>query len=233
VVRSADEFRRFREEHSAVLDERYRREQALGSKDKLIRLRGVCAPCLQPTAFTSSTEHGEALPDGRVVPVWRNQQVCRCALRLNSRQRALLHLLLPRLGAPDWFQVAALGQRDELVDALGTWVHSLHVWPRLVPQNGAFVHMVFCSDQLHRLAALDKTLGQVARALCPGGVFAFTAPMDIERETTRANGSGHEIGWDITDRVRAAGFEDCAIHCLWSEEFGYLGTFNFVFEAFR
>jgi SAM-dependent methyltransferase len=233
VLRSADEFRRFREENRDLLDERYRREQALASKDPLFRLRGICGPCLRPTVFSSATERGEARPDGRIVPRWREQQLCGCELGLNSRQRALLQLILPRLGERGWFRAAALGGRDALVDALKPWVEPVALWPRVVPADASGIHLVICSDQLHRFAALDKTLQQVAHALCPGGVFAFSAALDIERETTRATGAGYDIGWDITDRARSAGFDDCVIHCYWSEELGYLGTFNFVFEAFR
>jgi predicted TPR repeat methyltransferase len=108
------------------------------------------------------------------------------------------------------------------------------------------MHLVVSADHLHRVLPLDAMLAEVARVLSPGGVFVFTVPFDVSQEVTRsevaqgiANGptltaqAVHAFGWDVMDRVRRAGFADCCAHCYWSEELGYLGTFNFVFEAFR
>ncbi len=109
--------------------------------------------------------------------------------------------------------------------------------------------MLLCPDHLHHVPALDAALGEAARVLCPGGALLFTVPFHADADATASDlarlprRSGvlpafsaepvHRIGWDILERVRGAGFVDCAAHCYWSEELGYLGPFNMIFLATR
>jgi hypothetical protein len=43
----------------------------------------------------------------------------------------------------------------------------------------------------------------------------------------------HQIGWDILDRLKQAGFSDAAAHTYWSHELGYLGPMNMIFSAVK
>ena len=228
------------------------------------------------TCFHSATAGGEATPDGRRVPNWREQLVCGCRHRLGCRERALLHLAALRFGPAGWFRAALLGEPGGLGPALAARLGDVALWPRLVaslatnlasrsasdlaagsatpgalrlPAADGSLHMLLCPDHLHHVPALDAALAEAARVLCPGATLLFTVPFHADADATvsdlsrlpRRSGTPpafsaepvHRIGWDILDRVRAAGFVDCAAHCHWSEELGYLGPFNMVFLASR
>jgi SAM-dependent methyltransferase len=257
VVASATEFRRFRKDNSELLDERYRRELALGSKDRHITRQGTCALCLLATRFMSATGGGTTTDDGFLVPNWREQQVCGCHYGLKSRQRALLHLALSRFGATGWVRAALLGHEVRIAKYLATLTHDIAVWQNLaeqsdapaLPADTASVHLVVSAEYLHHLPFLDAALRGVARVLAPGGCFVFTVPFYIDLEATHTyalqplvgkdglravpSQPAHQVGWDIIDRLTEAGFTDSTAHCYWSEEFGYLGTFNIIFLAYR
>jgi SAM-dependent methyltransferase len=259
VLRSVDDFKRLRSSSSDLLDERYRREQSLGSTNDAIVLRGTCGPCLRVTDFTSGTAGGESTADGRRVPSWREQQVCGCSFALTSRERAILHVALPFIGAANWYKLGLLGSSPRLASYLSKSQPHIAIWPRFERADGpaglslgaatAAFHMIISPDYLNFVPPLDEALNEVARALMPGGVFAFSVPFHINLDVTASQydhlptGNGrlppfssepvHQIGWDILGRLRRAGFEDGKAYCYWSEELGYLGTFNMIFAAYR
>ncbi len=258
VFRSAEEFRRFRNEKRDLFDERYRREQALGVSDVEVVTEGICGPCLRVARFVSRTHGGEATVDGRWVPHWRLEQGCDCPFNLLSHERALMQSALPRFGQDTWYRLGLLGQNDRLAAYLAQFQPNLMFCPRMeigfdgtlyLPAAPASLHMMIAADQLCHLPELDASLGAVARALMPGGAFLFSTPFDVELETTttdltvfRQVGTNlptfssqpvHRLGWDIIDRLRAAGFDDATAHLYWSEELGYLGPYSIMFSAFR
>jgi SAM-dependent methyltransferase len=259
TFRSADEFKRFQLANGDVLDERYRRETALGTKGGAIVLDGSCGLCLRVTSYNSESAGGEMTSDGRIVPSWREQQTCGCEWGLNSRERAMLHFAAPRLGAPDWYRAAVFGQDQAVVHFLTKMVPNLAVWPRLaggaleeelhLPAATSSFHMVASADYLQFVPSLDTALAEVARTLVPGGIFVFTIPFHHDVDMTKSDVGRfprrtgrppavsadpvHHFGWDILARLREARFSDCTVHCYWSEELGYLGTYNMIFVAVR
>jgi SAM-dependent methyltransferase len=129
-------------------------------------------------------------------------------------------------------------------------------WPRFgkrsdrpsLPVDTACVHLVVCADQLQFVPPIEMALAELARVLSPGGSLLFTVPFDIGQGLTRssplaripmadmptlASQPVHVFGWDLLPIVERAGFAHCTAHCYWSEEFGYLGPFNLIFEAER
>ena len=254
-LRSLEAFRRFREEGRDLLDERYRRERELGSREATIATAGLCGPCLRVTTFSSLTAGGEVLADGRRVPNWREEQLCGCHLRLGARQRALLHLALPHLRG-DWHRFGVLGGSDPLVRLLRE--HGpVQAWERLEATGDGLLlpgahpgllHALISPDHIHCVPDDKAALSACAHALAPGAPFAFTVPFHAGEEATRSEAdvawrggrrqallarAAHHFGWDLLERVREAGFADCAAYCHWSEELGYLGPFNMTFLAFR
>jgi SAM-dependent methyltransferase len=248
AVESPEGFRRFREGSRDLLDERYRREQALGTAGRVVELDGTCAVCLRVTRFRSITAGGEATADGRRVPNWREQQLCGCALGLNCRERAVLHRALAHVQAAAPGRVAVLGAAAGLLAALAAMGVAAEAWPRL-QAGAAACDLILSADHLQHVPALDAALAALAGALLPGGLLVFTVPFDVGRMQTASDlarvpvrggrmpaavaETVHQVGWDVLERLTAAGFEDRVAECVWSEEFGYLGTFNLVFVAAR
>jgi SAM-dependent methyltransferase len=107
--------------------------------------------------------------------------------------------------------------------------------------------VVIAAEVLHTIPPLDEALAEIRRVLGPGGQFVFTVPFRLFSQATESRlddlpRSGghlpvecghhvHEIGWDLIDRLRAAGFRRPTAHCYRSEELGYLGLFDMIFSA--
>ena len=254
-VLSHASFQELRENDSDIFDERYRREQSLATRHSEITLPGTCAVCLEVTCFHSPTVGGSATADGHIVPNWRETQRCACEDRLNSRERALLHLGMPHLEA--WAPPASLGASPRFARRLTAMAPAAQHWPAFAATAGALalpaqagsLTTIFCPDHLQSVPLLDAALAELARILMPGGILLFTVPLAIAETITKTDLSRvptlegrppprtanqvHVIGWDIQDRAHQAGFADCIAHCYWSEELGYLGPYNLAFLATR
>jgi SAM-dependent methyltransferase len=258
AFRSIEDFKRFRADNRDLFDEQYRREQALGIEGPKLTRSGVCGPCLRVTQFTSPTHGGEATADGRLVPHWRLAQSCGCPYALTSHERALVHMALSRLGSPSWYHAGVLGRGDRLAKYINRWHPDFALWPRVLRESAGDLtlpvmpgsqHMVLAADELPHFPPLDAVLAAVARCLTPGGIFIFTTPFDVELTETISSAAVdihlgseqppfssdpvHRLGWDLIGRLRDAGFSDAVGYCYWSEEFGYLGSYNMIFLAFR
>jgi hypothetical protein len=237
-------FDAFREACQDILDSRYAYEQEPG-QSSLSPHRGTCAPCLMPTQFQT-----EGDPAG-----WRDGQLCGCPDGLGHRARAMLHLLESGYGLDAWSRTMLLGPRSPIDTRLAAGrpapVRHARLSARpgglsMDARDGEFTH-VMAWDYLQRVPPLDLLLGEIHRVLAPGGVFAFTLPFHYLAATTvsrlghvprRAGmlpaefgGDIHDIGWDVLERLRRAGFARARAHHYWSRELGYLGPFNFLFAA--
>jgi hypothetical protein len=260
-LESFAEFELLRQESAPLFDARYLYERSLASHDNAITLEGTCGACLSVTSFAASTLHAEILPDGRRVPNWREELACGCEARLINRYRAVMHLLGAKVGLHRWTEAIVFGSAGGLVPPLESRIARCRVLPRLDRATGGggmmprlsagdeSAHIVLSLDYLQRVPALDDALAEIARVLRPGGRFVFTVPFRFNAPLTvsylshlpRVGGllpadldaEVHEIGWDILDRLRSAGFADAGAHLYWSEELGYLGPYNFIFSACR
>jgi SAM-dependent methyltransferase len=210
------------------------------------------------TAGGERTVDGRAVPNWRE----QQSCGCDDRLNSRERavlQYALAQYALPALGSPAWYRTALLGPAPGLFRRLTRLGAAPVLWPRLnaghaasavaLPAKDAGVSLVLCSDHLHCVPQLDAALAELARVLAPGGLLLFTVPFHANSRDTlsdltrvpRRNGRMptlmaepvHQIGWNILDRLSAAGFEDCLAHCYWSEELGYLGPANMLFAASR
>ena len=255
---SQAEFDEYLREAQPRLEARHAYEQNLASTEAHILRDGTCAPCLRHARFTTRTAGGEALGDGRLLPNWREQQVCDCEDRLNNRNRALLHFLAAEAGLRPWSRVLLFGPPGAADRRIGAAASSVVNLPRLGFARGgqgyrldaadAAVHLAVSADYLHRVPPLGPALAELCRVLAPGGCFVFTAPFRARaartvarleglprlsgRLPTEAGGEVHELGWDILDMLRAAGFGNARAHAYWSDELGYLGAGNLIFSAF-
>ena len=257
AFRSFEDFRLFRERQSDILDERYRREMGLGTTESALTLQGTCAACLDVSAFRSQIQGGHTLSDGRVVPNWREEQLCGCVFALNSRERALLHVCL-RSGLGDGFSHAAvLGVSGRVLGFVQSLEPDAVAWPQLERRLGrltiqaadACVDLLASPDHLQFVPEIDTALEEIARVLVPGGTAVLSVPFDVKQYETvsdlslapRQGGEWapcsrqplHRFGWDLLTRMQEVGFSDSVAHLYWSEELGYLGPLNMVFTVHR
>ncbi|OYV34418.1 MAG: hypothetical protein B7Z80_21275, partial [Rhodospirillales bacterium 20-64-7] len=228
------------------LDARYRYEQTLATREPQLIQPGTCAPCLRVASFTSGTEGGERLKDGRRCPNWREAMQCDCQDQLNSRQRAVLHFA-QTTGILPWARLLLLGGPapvDRRLAALAGEVTTMRPFRAASPPAG--FHIAISHDYLHHIPQLDAALAGLCAQLVEGGRFIFTVPfhhtetqsvlMDLSgfaAPPAEYQGAAHRLGWDLLDRLRRAGFRDAAAHLYWSEELGYLGPMNFIFRAIK
>jgi SAM-dependent methyltransferase len=241
------EFKDYLAVEQGRLDARYSYEQSLATREALIIQRGTCAPCLQVTNFSSSTESGERLKDGRFCPSWREAMQCDCEDRLSNRERAVLHFVMAT-GILPWMKLLLLGGPnavDRKLAALAAETTAMRPFsPKPEPQS---FHMAVSQDYLHHIPHLGAALEELCRQLVEGGRFIFTVPFHhTESQSTLIDlagfsgrvpaefqGATHRLGWDLLDMLRQAGFREAAAYLYWSEELGYLGPMNFVFRAMK
>ena len=252
---SREEFDAYRNNADDELGAQYRADRELATTAPSLTRGGTCAPCLRPAVFTSFTQGGDVLTDGRTVPNLREQFVCDCDDRLNARFRATLHFLESVVGISRLTRLLLFGPSTALDRRLRAVMPRTDRVPRLLPDRGGHrlpqqsesAHVAVALDVLHCVPPLDAALAEIRRVLVRGGQFVFTVPFRFSSASTRSHLADlprregqlpsecghevHELGWDLMDRLRAAGFRRCAAHAYRSEELGYLGTLTMLFSA--
>ena len=244
-----------------TLDARWSYEQSLATSEPTLAMEGTCGLCLIPACFTSSTGSGAPVAAERRVPNWREGQVCDCRLAFNCRQRAVMQFVEEKVGLRAWTRALVFGPPERIGEYATPRVASLRAQNVLTREvvNGAAAYrladedqsrnVVICVEYLNRLPPLSAALHEIYRVLADGGRFVFTVPFRLDTYETRSiadelpRSQGlppadyasevNQIGWDILDQLRAVGFRDAAAYLYWSEEFGYLGPYNFIFSATR
>jgi len=249
AVRFADQaaFSEWASAHRDRLDAQFAYERTLATAEPVLTQPGTCAPCLAVTDFSSPTEGGDRLRDGKMVPNWREGMVCGCADRLSSRQRALLHFV-QATGVLPWTRLLIFGA-PEPADARFAALAFETVSQRRLEHGaaGESFHLVVSKDFLQFVPPLKRVLETLAARLVEGGRFIFTIPFyhtaaqsEFMAPTgfhgqmpAEFRGDAHKFGWDLLEMLRDAGFRDAAAYLYWSEELGYLGPMNFIFRAVK
>lgn len=237
-----------------TLDRRYLFESALTTRDDDVRREGTCAPCLRRAAFTTDTARWPRTHDGKRLPDWTDALMCDCEDHLSGASRAVLHFALAAAGLGAGTRLLLFGPEAPLHRRLTSLAReATHIarlsrdadGHRLDLPDGA-CHLAVASDCLHRMPPLRRALAELRRALRVGGSLIATVPFryrasrtvsrtDIPRQgdlpPAEYREPVHEIGWDILDLMRQAGFRQAALHGYWSNELGYLGSFNMILHA--
>lgn len=209
-------------------------EDSLAPRAAVLIRPGTCAPCLAATTFTSATDDGERLPDGRCRPLWREAMVCACRDGLNNRDRALLHFLRAD-GVPPGARMLLAGERKAVDARLAALAETLPWRPFSPAPAGAF-HLAVANDFLQLAPDPAAWLAKLCEKLLPGGRLVCTVPFQPEqaRSVLSINPPPpHQFGWDLLDLLRSAGLRDASACQIWSEELGYLGLANFIFRAVK
>jgi len=231
------EFSEYLKHSETLRADRWLYEQSLATLEDSLVLRGTCGLCLTEAAFVCSTRNGESAAGGR-VPHWREELICDCRQRLCNRQRALLHYLLAADLLQPWTRVLALGDLGPLLARLDTLSDHLTTWPGAIdrlPQSDSHRvpewHLTVSVEQFDAQILCPDVIASLAARLCDGGRLVFTAPFDVSLEPAGRPLAAGPVGWWILPALREHGFSDAKASMYWSEEFGYLGPFNFIFEA--
>jgi len=253
---SQQEFAEYCRLAQARLDTRYLHETSLTTHENYVSQLGTCGPCLRRAVFTTDTSMWERQPDGRRLPAWSNAQACDCEDRLTGRYRALLHFALAEAMLRSWTRLLLFGPPSPADHRLGSVAGTTTRIERLAPGPGgktvrlaasdAAFHLLVTTDYLHRVPPLRAALAEFRRVLAPGGSLVMVVPFRYRAARTLTRDGlplvagrlpmefrdpVHEIGWDVLDWLREAGFRHAAAHSFWSNELGYLGSFNMILRA--
>jgi hypothetical protein len=169
---------------------------------KQFRLPGVCVVCGGPRSFTSDYMYASPDAEGRVIPAWRERQICACGF--NCRQRSCFHLLthLPGLhpgsvvycteqGAlyqrirsvfPHAEGSEYLGDKIPLGALNDRGIRNEDV-TRLTYADASF-DAIFSLDVLEHVPDYPAALTEMARCLRPSGWLLLTTPMYVHLQNS-------------------------------------------------
>jgi hypothetical protein len=193
--------------YSTRLASRIRDEAELAVADvPQFSLPGFCVICNRMTAFATDRMFASTDVAGRVLPAWRERQVCRC--NFNCRQRSSYHVLthLPGLTRQSDVYCAERGP-------LFAYVRS--AFPRAVNAEAvrgappaatdgrskarigfadASLDCIFGLDLLEHVPDVRATLREMARCLRPTGWLLLTPNLHFDRATSVVRASEDEQG---------------------------------------
>ena len=168
---------------------------------------GYCVVCGKPVSLKTDYEFASPDETGRLIPAWRERQICQC--HLNCRLRSSFHFLKSLLGLDRNAVIYVAEQQTFLFQ------HIRQTFPRTIGsenlgetippgrcnrdgirnENPAKLSMadasldcVFSADRLQCVPDYRAALKEIARCLLPGGSLLLTVPFrfDLEQSVLRA-----------------------------------------------
>ncbi len=170
-------------------------------------LPGYCVVCGKPVSLKSDFEFASPDETGRLIPAWRERQVCQC--QLNCRLRSSFHFLKDLLGLDRNAVIYAAEQQTLLFERIRL------AFPRAIGSENlgetvprgrcnrdgvrnenpagltladAALDCVFSADRLQCVPDHRMALREIARCLRPGGSLLLTVPFrfDLDQSVLRA-----------------------------------------------
>jgi SAM-dependent methyltransferase len=182
-------------------------QKKLPATSVAFELPGYCVVCGKSVSLRTDFEFAAPDENGRLIPAWRERQLCQC--RLNCRLRSSFHFLKDLLGLDRNAVVYATEQQTALFPQIRVaFPHAIgsenlgHAIPLgRCNQNGirnenparltfadAVLDCVFSLDRLQCVPDYRAALKEMARCLRPGGHLLLTVPFrfDLDQSVVRA-----------------------------------------------
>ncbi len=227
-----EQFENFRAAHSNLLDYRYSYECGLASAEAVVE-RGLCPITLNQTHFSSQLDGGQPAGQGRIVPDWRNQQVCDNGVDMPDR--AVVHFALYNSPESRLGRVLLISNSAAVEALLGPFSTSVDYREFDQIRERALYDTIFVVNKLEQGVPLYERLSRLYDALAPDGKiyfhhnFHYNSDVSVMREFDGM--AFWSIGWDFNEKLLGAGFKNAHAVTFWAPELGYLGAANILFEA--
>jgi len=191
-------------------------EKSLPAQPVAFERPGYCVVCGRPASLRTDYEFASPGDGGRLVPAWRERQICQCDL--NCRIRSCFHFLKDLLGLNRNSAVYVMEQSTPLFPhiraAFPRAIGAENLGPTVprgsVRQDGIRnedpTRLTFADGSLDCIASFDRlqcvpdyraALREIARCLRPGGRLLLTVPFrfDLDQSLLRAerNSAGEFI----------------------------------------
>ena len=235
ILSNRDQFEDYRASHASLLDYRYQYDQNLASKTD-VTVQGICPLTLERTTFTSPIAGGAKLDDGRVVPHWRASQICGRGVPYADRATAHYALYVRRgqLGHCLYFSDTEILSNVIAGRCTSLTRGDIADLPKLAAGGNTF-DTILVVNKIQGQLELNPALTQLRKMLADKGRIVFSANFHyFEPHSSRHDTDGGvywALGWDFLDRMRNTGMKAAQAVTFWAAETGYLGPFNFLFEA--
>ena len=176
-------------------------QKKLPAEPRAFELPGYCVVCGRPVSLQTDFQFAAPDESGRLIPAWRERQICQC--QLNCRIRSCYHFLKDLLGLDRNAAVYVAEQHTSLFQ------HIHQAFPRAigsenlglaVPRGGSNRggirnedpgHLAFKDASLDCVASFDRlqcvpdyqaALKEMARCLRPGGQLLLTVPFHFGQD---------------------------------------------------
>jgi SAM-dependent methyltransferase len=197
---SWDDYKKFRTKEAPALERQRSIEKAAeGVNREWFDVRATCSMCSNVSDMRVSYMYAHTMPDGTIVPNWREHLDCKCGFI--NRIRAAMHLVQTVVQPKDTADIYV----TERVTQLYKWLKirypktrgSEFLGPHYKPgeivnglQHEDVCKLSFANEQfdlmmsfdvLEHVEHFDRALFELYRCLKPGGTLVFAAPTQLDR----------------------------------------------------
>jgi hypothetical protein len=200
-----------------AVEDLYRESHA---KEASWSIPGFCGVCSKASLFrfTKAAAGVVAFRDSLLCPT--------CGL--SSLQRSAMSRMADLLPVGQrWVHILLHGPGGALLERMrGTFagMEVAHLDKPRVPQESESLDLYYAHEVYHQVPDLDRSLADAKEALVPKGKLFITVPFTHSEKTVPAkSGAVRDLGWDLVDSIRAAGFQDAYGIASHSFHYGLLG----------
>jgi hypothetical protein len=231
AILNKSQFDEYKESHLAIHDYRYATEQLyVGDKD--IVILGFCPLRGVSTRFKSPIDLKKPKTDR--TPDWLETQTCE--MNIKMAERACAHYAIYDSGGATLGQALVISNSDGLMNVMGPYVSQLDFSSiDALEKNKSKYDTILVSNCISNVQDLQKSLSKLKDRLNVNGKVYITLNFHYNSSTNEKHLVGDmiywSIGWDFLSQITNVGFKSSQAITFWSQELGYFGPHNFIFEA--